>query len=110
MSKKFTKLFVGDVVKTVGSRVFRKLTSHTTPTTITFTIDGTTYQAEDGMTWEQWVNSDYNTAPICYISGTSVLYSNDPSGTTIGAITGATSTSQITSGAIYSSSHGGGTN
>lgn len=29
--------------------------------TITFTIDGTTYEAEDGMTWEQWVASDYNT-------------------------------------------------
>ena len=28
---------------------------------ITFTIDGTTYQAEDGMTWAQWVNSAYNT-------------------------------------------------
>ena len=28
---------------------------------ITFTIDGTTYQAIDGMTWEEWVNSEYNT-------------------------------------------------
>lgn len=28
---------------------------------ITFTIDGTTYQAIDGMTWEEWVNSTYNT-------------------------------------------------
>jgi hypothetical protein len=27
---------------------------------ITFTIAGTPYQAEEGMTWEQWVNSDYN--------------------------------------------------
>ena len=27
---------------------------------ITFTIDGTTYQAEEGMTWEEWVNSEYN--------------------------------------------------
>jgi hypothetical protein len=27
---------------------------------ITFTIDGTEYQAEEGMTWEEWVNSEYN--------------------------------------------------
>ena len=28
---------------------------------INFTIDGTSYQAEEGMTWEEWVNSSYNT-------------------------------------------------
>ena len=28
---------------------------------ITFTINGTEYQAEDGMTWGEWVESDYNT-------------------------------------------------
>jgi hypothetical protein len=27
---------------------------------ITFTIDGTEYQAEEGMTWVEWCNSDYN--------------------------------------------------
>ena len=26
---------------------------------ITFTIDGTTYQAIDGMTWGEWINSEY---------------------------------------------------
>lgn len=30
-------------------------------TTITFTVDGTTYTAEEGMTWEQFVSSSYNT-------------------------------------------------
>jgi hypothetical protein len=29
---------------------------------ITFTVDGTAYTAEEGMTWAQWVNSSYNTA------------------------------------------------
>lgn len=40
-----------------------ELTSHQmpTPTLITFTIDGTTYQAEEGMTWYDWCNSEYNT-------------------------------------------------
>ena len=33
---------------------------------ITFTIDGTTYQAIDGMTWEQWINSKYNTIRLTY--------------------------------------------
>lgn len=27
---------------------------------ITFTIDGIEYQAEEGMTWEEWCNSEYN--------------------------------------------------
>lgn len=72
------------------------------PTLISFTIAGTSYQAEDGMTWAQWVDSDYNTAPICYLSGTSVMYSTDASGTTVGSIVGVLSTSQIAAGAIYS--------
>lgn len=29
--------------------------------TINFTIDGTTYTANSGMTWSQWVDSAYNT-------------------------------------------------
>lgn len=28
---------------------------------ISFSIGGTTYQAEDGMTWAEWVASEYNT-------------------------------------------------
>ena len=27
---------------------------------ITFTVDGVEYQSEEGMTWEEWVESDYN--------------------------------------------------
>ena len=30
------------------------------PPILIFTIDGIEYQAEEGMTWEKWVNSDYN--------------------------------------------------
>lgn len=37
------------------------LTSHVMPT-MTFTINGTSYQAEDGMTWGEWIASKYNTA------------------------------------------------
>ena len=28
---------------------------------ITFTIDGTSFQAEPGMTWAEWIDSEYNT-------------------------------------------------
>ena len=28
---------------------------------ISFTIDGTIYQAEEGMTWAEWCESNYNT-------------------------------------------------
>lgn len=27
---------------------------------ISFTIDGTSYQAEEGMTWAEWLTTDYN--------------------------------------------------
>ena len=50
--------------------------SDDTPTLITFTINGTTYQAESGMTWSEWVESDYNTANV-YIIDRSVLIGND---------------------------------
>lgn len=39
---------------------------------ITFTIDGTTYQAIDGMTWGEWVNSEYNTIGA-YISNDTIM-------------------------------------
>lgn len=35
-------------------------------TIISFTINGTSYQAEEGMTWAEWVDSEYNT-PGCYV-------------------------------------------
>lgn len=30
-------------------------------TVISFTIASTSYQAEEGMTWNEWINSNYNT-------------------------------------------------
>lgn len=29
---------------------------------ISFTVEGTSYQAEEGMTWAEWIESDYNTS------------------------------------------------
>ena len=39
-----------------------------TVTLIDFTIAGTSYQAEEGMTWAKWCESDYNTGGY-YING-----------------------------------------
>lgn len=38
-----------------------KQNSSQTANVISFTIVGTPYQAKEGMTWEEWVNSEYNT-------------------------------------------------
>ena len=40
---------------------------------ITFTIAGTEYQAEEGMTWEEWVNSEYSNDTF-YINGDYIFF------------------------------------
>ena len=34
---------------------------------ITFTIDGVQYQAEEGMTWDEWAVSEYDANNLIYI-------------------------------------------
>ena len=46
--------------------------------TITFTIAGTSYQAEEGMTWVEWVSSSYNTGGYTY-NGIEILHPTDGS-------------------------------
>ena len=46
---------------------------------ISFTIDGTTYQAEAGMTWGEWVDSEYNTSGV-YIGSDNGVYLSDGHG------------------------------
>ena len=36
---------------------------------ITFTINDTEYQAEEGMTWGEWVESNYNTGRYSILAG-----------------------------------------
>ena len=36
---------------------------------ITFTINGTEYQAEEGMTWTEWIESDYNPGDFSIYGG-----------------------------------------
>jgi hypothetical protein len=37
--------------------------------TFSFSIDGITYQASEGMDWYAWANSDFDTENIFYCSG-----------------------------------------
>ena len=43
--------------------------------TIEFTIDGVSYNAKQGMTWEQWVNSEFNNNEIEYVLDNTYIYS-----------------------------------
>ena len=44
------------------------------PKLITFTVDGASYQAEEGMTWEEWVNSSYNTVNALIIYNKVIIF------------------------------------
>ena len=52
-----TVKFAGDYT---GTGTFTIAVKDVPKAMINFTIDGTSYQAEEGMTWAQWVLSDYN--------------------------------------------------
>lgn len=75
------------------------------PTLISFTIDGTSYQAEEGMTWGEWVDSEYNTDGFVFYAGSlctsSLNYFVENSGG---------SSATITEGTNYSMSPYGGGN
>ena len=45
---------------------------------ITFTINSISYQAEEGMTWEEFINSPYNDGKFAIYSTTSVSYDSYP--------------------------------
>lgn len=45
-------------------------------TLITFTISGDTYQAEEGMTWQQWADSSYNVVANPYTGQNSINNGN----------------------------------
>lgn len=52
---------------------------------ISFYIDGTPFQCEEGMTWQDWVNSDYNTGEYKIIEyslrlGTYIVVTNSSNG------------------------------
>lgn len=74
---------------------------------ISFTIAGTSYQAEEGMTWEEWVNSSYNTDGY-YIDGTYIANSKGRIYTSSSYKTPVVNTDIIVSGHEYYNSGSGG--
>ena len=53
-TEELTKIKINGVVYSIAS-------GSTSADTITFTIAGVSYNATNGMTWREWVNSAYNT-------------------------------------------------
>lgn len=70
---------------------------------ISFTIDGTSYQAQEGMTWEQWVASSYNTGGFKVVSNYGNYYPATSTGVYLKNPEGyiALSTAVIISGGAY---------
>lgn len=74
---------------------------------ISFTVEGTSYQAEEGMTWSEWVESEYNNSIDKYrISGNyiyrapgMIMYYISIDGTASGRVL---KTNEITDGYAYS--------
>lgn len=109
-----TKLAIGNVVYELPSGgvtpVYYDGEFSTRPiggaTLISFTIDPKAYQAEEGMTWAEWVESEYNTDG--YInSGYRILSSDHNTMVTNENYEGVTPTDVIIAGYTYKKSTGG---
>ena len=62
---------IGDIETALDTilAIQNELTGETPVVTITFTIDGTVYTANDGMTWGEWIDSEYNTDGLIIMDG-----------------------------------------
>lgn len=60
-SSEFIRPNLCAVVERVGVEGVRPIIFTPKPSTITFTIDSVSYEADPGMYWHEWVNSGYNT-------------------------------------------------
>ena len=70
---------------TYFSSYFSAIPGTDTAPLITFTIDGTEYQAEPGMTWGDWVESEYNVDNYYSASWSSSVKTEDRTKTVQGA-------------------------
>lgn len=76
-----------------GSTVTKKICR----STITFTIDGTSYTASEGMTWEEWCNSSYNSSDFRTINTDVLIWGSG----TAAYIKNVVKTDVITNGTAY---------
>lgn len=101
---KFTKLNIGEAVAASGGRAWKRLSTESATTNISFTIEGASYTADSGMTWADWVASDYNTDGFVITNGY-LEYSGYP--LLNSASVSQKSTDTIVEGEAYSISWGG---
>ena len=57
-----------------GTAIFTIAVKDAPKTIINFTIDDVPYQAEEGMTWAEWINSASNTIGLCLIDSADGVY------------------------------------
>lgn len=70
------KTITFDGVQTVSKEFYEWFVANAVRQTITFTIDGTQYTALSGMTWGEWVESEYNTAGY-YVKNSAIHLDDD---------------------------------
>ena len=75
---------------------------------INFTIDGTSYQAEEGMTWAQWVASGYNTGNKFEIQNQSIVVDTSSGNVVTYKGINESAASVIIDGGSYATRGGGG--
>ena len=71
-----TTAYVDELVGDINSVLESIINGGSNITLITFTIGTSEYQAEEGMTWSEWVNSEYNYANFSISSANRVMSSN----------------------------------
>lgn len=77
---------------------------------ISFTIDGTSYQAEEGMTWAQWIDSDYNTGGFAVGVGENSIRNGQKYLYTSSNMQLVASSDTVISGGVYTFAAGGANN
>ena len=111
VSEQYRNAWANEVYRTIipqmhitdknGYLLYGILSANAVQQTFAFTIDSTTYYAESGMTWAEWVESEYNTdgwyidTYAIPIDGSTYLTKNGGSGVNI------TSNPDIIANAVY---------
>lgn len=71
-------VFIKDVGKIwTHGNLYKGVNWSTIPNLIVFTIDNVRCDAEDGMTWYEWCNSEYNTLGIICAGNSYYVYHSD---------------------------------
>ena len=102
-----TTEYVDSVLGDINSILESIINGGNTPTIITFYIEGIGYQAEEGMTWEEFVDSEYNVIvkdgyESFYISGTTIRYYTNYEENLYRKVSDVLNTDMISNGMNYS--------